>query len=141
MRKINLLLLVFLSTISIVNAQNVIAPKKAVNPGVVAAPITRIISVVLSLDSTIHQPNATSYHHYFKATISSIGLGTYNCKWIITNSGPPAAPQIKPGSITLSGTGTDYIYIQEASGNSPIHHQIKLLIEDGNALTSNLMGY
>ena len=141
MYKTNIFLLILLLSGATTNAQQNIPGKKVVAPLNVAGNITKVLSVVLSIDSTTHIPNSTTYHNYFKATVGSIGIGTVNFKWIITSIGPQAPPLIIPCSITLSGTGTDYIYLQKSTFRGPISFKLRLQAETPNQVQSNFIEY
>lgn len=135
------LVVAFVLSISCLSSLAQIADRKAIALLNVAPNLTNIISATVSIDSTTHIPNGTAYHNYFKATIRSVGMGTVNYKWVITNSGPQAAPLVIPGTMTLCGTGTDYIYIEKSSGRGPIFYKLSLLIESPIRLLSNAVGY
>jgi molybdopterin-binding protein len=122
-------------------AQSNIPERKVTEQPTVTIQHTKVLSAVITNDSTIHLSNGTAYHNYFKATISSIGTGTVNFKWIITNSSPQSAPLIIPGTITLNSTGTDYIYLQKSSGRGPVFYKLSLQVETPNQILSNTYGY
>ena len=121
-------------------AQTIPDRKVTAQPNV-AVHVTKVLSVVVSNDSTTHIPNGTSYHNYFKATVASIGTGVVNYKWIITNSGPSAAPLVINGSLSLNGTGTDFIYLEKTSGRGPVFYKLSLQTETPNQVNSNICGY
>ncbi|MEO7308987.1 MAG: hypothetical protein ABIX01_01205 [Chitinophagaceae bacterium] len=134
------IVLVFNITASIAQ-QNIPGRKEVMAQPNVVVDYTKVLSAAVSIDSTTHIPNGTAWHNYFKATIGSVGTGTITYHWVITNNGPQAPPLVIPGTMTLSGTGTDYIYLQKSSGRGPISYKLGLQILSPTQLTSNFCGY
>ena len=96
-------------------AQNTIPPKTTFVPPTVAPKITKVLSVTISVDSTTH-PNSTATDIYLKVTFTSIGTGvvTYNLT-DVNRSASGVSTTNTAGTLTLSGTGTDVVYIKRST--------------------------
>jgi hypothetical protein len=96
-------------------AQNTIPPKTNFVPPTVAPKITKVLSVAISVDSTTH-PNSTATDIYLKVTFTSIGSGvvTYNLTDLNRQASGNSTTNTA-GSITLSGTGTDVVFIKRST--------------------------
>ena len=84
----------------------------------VSAHIFKISSVTLSIDSSVHvTAGAGATKDYFKATISSVGTGTIQYRWVTMVPGngsgnQPIPPYVVQGSLQLNGTGTDLLFTE-----------------------------
>lgn len=84
----------------------------------VSAHVFKISSVTLSIDSSVHVTSgAGATKDYFKATISSVGTGTIQYRWITMVPGngsgnQPIPPYVVQGSLQLNGTGTDLLFTE-----------------------------
>lgn len=148
--KSKLILLTFLLIFIVeANAQITIPEKKVLDQPNAAAHITKVINALVSCDSVTHLRNQPGSFYYCKATIKSIGTGSVNYRWLIFPPGAPS-PLIITGSITLSGTGTDYIYMETCWGctgsknpfphNPVVHYTIGFQIESPNKIYGNYIG-
>lgn len=123
-----------------VNAQNTIPEKTVIEQPNVQAKITKVTAVRVLLDSSVRQSNSSAYQYYFKAIVNSIGSGIVSYQWVRSNPVNPAAHHLIPGTLILSGTGTDVILItQGAAAGGP--NSIFLQVLSPNAITSNKQVY
>ena len=109
----------------------------------VSANIFKISSVTLFIDSSVHVTSgAGATKNYFKATISSIGTGTIQYRWvlIVYGSGPgnqPIPPNVVQGSLQLNGTGTDLIFTERDHVTHNPQRKLMLEITSPNSVQSN----
>jgi hypothetical protein len=96
-------------------AQNNIPPKTTFEPPVVTPKLTKVFGVTLSIDSTTH-PNSTATDIYLKITFTSLGTGvvTYNLT-DVNRSANGVNTTNTAFTLTLSGTGTDVVYIKRST--------------------------
>lgn len=123
-----------------VNAQDII-PDKTVNEQTkVQKKIIKVKAVQVLLDSSVGQSNSSTSQYYFKAIVSSIGTGAVSYQWVRSNPINPAAHHLIPGTLTLSGKGTDVIFIKQgAAAGGP--NSILLQVLSPNVITSNKQVY
>ena len=135
MKKIKIFIALLTLCNVVVKAQ--IPGKKIVVQPNVQIHIAKVSSVVLVIDSAIHQPNSSSYRNFIKAAIASNGAALVTYKWILKSSNPNAPITTIPGSLTLSGSGTDYIYIEKISGSETPAYSVRLQTDTPNQVMSN----
>lgn len=101
----------------------------------VAAPINKIVSIEVSLDSTTNS-GANQMGHY-KAVVKSIGPGPVQYVWVATAYNQPQA--IRKGNFTPGGTGIDIIlYDKPIMTHNVWHLMLKTLSptqEESNLLS------
>jgi|GEM_PF-5190502 len=126
--------------------QSTIPDKKVSSPGNVPARIFRILSVNFVTDSTINHPGNQGTDTYITETFTYIGSGVVSytnyetTESAATRSYPNGIlSSTSPGTITLSGGGTEIVHMKKGSFHSV--HTLKVVTNTPNQVTSNTVGY
>jgi hypothetical protein len=123
-----------------------IPPRTVVEQPNVTPHLFNVTNVTLSVDSVVstHVTAPVATKHYFKATITSIGTGTIQYRWVLTGGGTgpnnqPYPPSIQQGTMQLNGSGTDLITTerQHVNANPANMKFLTLIIDSPNNVQSN----
>lgn len=134
----------FILSVVKTNAQTTIPPRTVVEQPTVAGKVFfKITDVQLSIDSSVLvSTGAGGTKNYFKATISSIGSGTIQYKWVLMVPGncagnQPIPPSVVTGSLQLNGAGTDLLFTERMHVSSNPQRKLLLVITSPTTVQSN----